>query len=161
MGLCVVWELRWRSRPMVEVGGNRELNEIRLVAEETGEGTTSISLTPIGVKGVRESAKCQAPSGLRNAIRISSPGLCSGGSLELNTKDVDKGHTITWSTPRHVDTWRREWCDVRSRVFVVNLSSLIRPSNLPTLLPSFEAKCYPDNKCNKESPCYSENDPHN
>lgn len=95
----MVWELKWRSRALVEagVGGNRELKEIRLVAEEMGEGTTSISLTPIGVKGVRESAKCQAPSGLRNAMRMSSPGLCSGGWLESNTKIVvDKERTISW-----------------------------------------------------------------
>jgi hypothetical protein len=34
-------------------------------------------LIPEGVKGVRASVKCQAPSGRRIAIRISSPGVCS------------------------------------------------------------------------------------
>jgi len=59
------------------VAGKRELKETRLVEDDIGEGVTSISLTPTGVNGVRESAKCQAPSGRRTAIRMSSPGLCS------------------------------------------------------------------------------------
>lgn len=44
--------------------------------EDMGDGATSISDTPAGVKGVRESVKCHAPSGRRIAMRMSSPGLC-------------------------------------------------------------------------------------
>lgn len=58
------------------VEGNRELKEMRLADDDIGEGITSRSVTPAGVKGVRESAKCQAPSGRRIAMRMSSPGLC-------------------------------------------------------------------------------------
>jgi hypothetical protein len=61
--------------------GNRELEwkESKLTEdlEDMGDGVTSISDTPAGVKGVRESVKCHAPSGRRMAMRMSSPGLCS------------------------------------------------------------------------------------
>ena len=49
---------------------------------DMGDGATSISDTPTGVKGVRESVKCHAPSGRRIAMRMSSPGLCSASQKE-------------------------------------------------------------------------------
>ena len=52
-------------------------NKLAVDLEDMGDGVTSISDTPEGVKGVRESVKCHAPSGRRMAIRMSSPGLCS------------------------------------------------------------------------------------
>lgn len=48
----------------------------RYDVDEEGEGRTSMSDTPEGVKGVLESVKCHAPSGRRTAIRMSEPGVC-------------------------------------------------------------------------------------
>jgi hypothetical protein len=48
-----------------------EEEDMMLAEEDFNDGTLSRSLTPEGVKGVRESVKCQAPSGRRTAIRIS------------------------------------------------------------------------------------------
>lgn len=54
---------------------------------EIGEGTTSISDTPEGVNGVRESAKCHAPSGRRIAMRMSCPGVCAAPSCQQKIKN--------------------------------------------------------------------------
>jgi len=70
--VCVWWTQR---DARISEGSSRALEEKKPAVEDTGEGTTSISLTPAGVNGVRESVKCHAPSGRRIAMRMSSPGL--------------------------------------------------------------------------------------
>ena len=72
--------------------GNRELewkeSKLAVNRADMGDGVTSISDTPMGVKGVRESVKCHAPSGRRMAMRMSSPGLCSEKAKEKKKKKV-------------------------------------------------------------------------
>ena len=72
------------SLALLEENREREWKEGKLAVDlvDMGDGVTSISDTPTGVKGVRESVKCHAPSGRRMAMRMSSPGLCS----EIQTK---------------------------------------------------------------------------
>ena len=74
--------------------GNRELEwkEGKLAVDlvDMGDGMTSISDTPAGVKGVRESVKCHAPSGRRMAMRMSSPGLCSEKPKKKRKEKVEQ-----------------------------------------------------------------------